>query len=111
MAEHSSRSEADLASERNENLQQGLKSKRLISILLTGALLLGAAIAGFLGFAMATFCLVVVALICVVRYFDANSHLHEVRRRSKKSLAPHLSVLKREDQSASSDQGQPVTRG
>lgn len=111
MAEHASRSEADLASERHESLQRGLKSKRLSSILLMGALFLGAAIAGFFGLAMAAFCLVVVGLIFLVRYFDANGHLHEVRRRSRTSLAPHLSVLKREDQSSSADQGQPLPHG
>jgi len=76
-----------------------------------GVFFLGAAFAGALGFAMVTFCLIVVGLIFLVRYFDANSHLHEVRRRSKNSLAPHLSLLKREDQSTSSDQAETLAHG
>ena len=111
MAEHALRNEADLASEWNERLQRGLKSKRFTSILLMGVFFLGAAIAGFFGLAMAAFSLVVVGLIFLARYFDANSHLHEVRRRSKTSLAPHLSVLQRKDQAISSDQGQPLPHG
>lgn len=111
MTNTSSRSEADLASERNENLQRGLKAKRLVSILLAGLFFIGAAFLAFLGFAMLVFCLIVLALIFLVRYFDANSQLHEVRRRSTKSLAPHLSVLKREDLPTSSKQGQPLAHG
>ena len=111
MAEHSSRNEVELASGRNENLQRCLESKRLISILLAGAFFLIAGMVGFWGFAMATFCLIVLGLICFVRYFDANSHLHEIRRRSAKTLAPHLSVLKQEDPSASPDPGQPFAHG
>jgi hypothetical protein len=111
MAEHPSRSEADLASERNANLQRDLESKRLASILLSGLFFTGAALVGLLGFAVASFCLVVVALIFLLRYFDANGHLHEVRRRSKKSLVPPLSALEREGRSASSSQGQPLAQG
>ena len=111
MAKLSSRSEADLAQELNENLQSNLKSKRLISITLSALFLVGAAIFSFLGFAMTSFCLFVVALISLVRYFDANSHLHEVRRRSTKTLVPPLSMLKRKDQPASSTQGQSMSQG
>ena len=107
MAEQSSTSEAKLASERNEQLQRVLSSKRLVSILLACVFLISAACVGILGYVMASFCLVVLALICLIRYLDANSHLHEVRRRSTKALSPRLSVLKNKDQS---NAGQTLAR-
>ena len=110
MAKRSARSEADLAQELNKNLQSNLKSKRLISITLSALFLVGATIFSFFGFAMTSFCLFVVALIYLVRYFDANSHLHEVRRRSTKTLFPRISLLHRKDQSASTKQGQSLAK-
>ncbi len=111
MTKQAPRSEADLARELNEKLQSRLKSKRLASILLSGSSVLAAAVCGLLGFAMEAFCLFVVALILLLRYFDTNGHLHEVRHRSTKTLFPRLSKLQRKDQSASSNPGQSLSQG
>ena len=85
----------ELARQRRENLCAALVKKRAISIGL--AIIVGAlgALAWASGLHMVGFCLVTVALIFLVRYFDANGHLHEVRRRSSKRLAPDSSLLGR----------------
>jgi len=111
MAKRSLRSEAELAQELNELLQSQLKRKRLTSILLSGCSVLAAISLGLLGFAMEAFGLFVIALIGLLRYFDTNGHLHEVRQRSTKTLFPRISKLQHKDQSASTDKGQPLAQG
>ena len=110
MGNTSSRSEADLAKERNEQLQRCLKARRLHSVLLSGLFLVSALIVGVYGFAIMSFCLLVLSIIFLLRYFDTNGHLHEVRRRSTKTLFPRISLLHRKDQSASTEQGQSLAQ-
>ncbi len=111
MAEQSARVEANLARERNENLQQAFVKKRTVSVFLTAGSLVAGVLAGIFQLPMLAFCCIVIALIFLVRYFDANSHLHEVRRRSCKTLAPDFSALKRKDQPSTSGQSQPLSQG
>jgi hypothetical protein len=64
------------------------------------------AFAWIAGSEMVAFCLVIVFLIFLMRYFDANSHLHEVRRRSEKSLVPNFSLLEAKKGSSESGKSQ-----
>ena len=100
MSESTKKDERALARERNEELQNTLVRKRSNSIALAVLFAVPAVLACTTGLEMTGFCLFVVSLILLLRYFDANSHLHEVRRRSTKSLVPHLSLLERENQTA-----------
>ena len=89
----STNKEAELARQRNERLRHALAQKRSRSIALAVVSALIAALAWIAGFEMVAFCLAIVFLIFLLRYFDANGHLHEVRRRSDKSLVPNFSLL------------------
>lgn len=100
--------EAELARHRNQRLQDALASKRSWSIALAAILAVIAAVAWTAGSGMAAFCLLVVSLILLLRYFDANSHLHEVRRRSSRSLVPNFSLLEAENRGAGSGQAPMV---
>ena len=97
MSESTKKDERVLARERNQRLQNALARKRSVSIGLAVLFAVPALVACMTGLEMTGFCLFVVSLILLLRYFEANSHLHEVRRRSTKSLVPHLSLLQRED--------------
>ena len=85
--------EAEQARQLNEDQQGSLTSKRRSSSIATGLLFCGGALAWGYGLAMVGFCLIAASLIFLVRYFDANGQLHEVREQSKTRLAPDLSVL------------------
>lgn len=87
--------EERLAKERNKKLEESLitKRKRYISL----AVLLGllSAVIALTGLWMMALISIVVGLIFLSQYFDANGHLHEVQRRSTKTLVPDFSVLRR----------------
>ena len=78
--------EQELAGQQNAKLQAGLDSSRKQRI----AVFIISAIAGLafavVGFWMFALCAFIVAAIFLSLYFDANGHLHEVRRRPNKSL-------------------------
>ena len=111
MIEQPTDREAKLASERNNRLQRRLLRKRTASVLLCVGCSATAVATGVFGFAMLAFCAIVVAIICLIQYFDANGHLHEVRRRSKKTLVPRLSLLAQKDRRETPAQGQPLAQG
>lgn len=100
MSGSTKKDEGALARERNERLQKALARKRAMSVALAVIFAVPALVACTTGLEMTGFCLFVVSLILLLRYFEANSHLHEVRRRFTKSLVPHLSLLQRENGTA-----------
>ena len=85
--------EAEQARQLNEDQQDSLTSKRRSSVIATLLLFCGGALVWGYGLAMVGFCLIASSLIFLVRYFDANGQLHEVREQSTTKLAPDLSVL------------------
>jgi Flp pilus assembly protein TadB len=87
--------EASLAKQRNECLQRELTAKRTRYVCLVGLFTMLAGVIGVLGLWMLALILIVVGLIFLLHYFDANGHLHEVQRRSTKRLVPDFSVLRR----------------
>lgn len=111
MSESANRLEADLARERSERLQHALAKKRWRSIAFAVVLPLTAVVAWTAGFGMVAFGLLVLSLISLLRYFDANSHLHEVRRRSAKSLAPNFSLVQPKKEASDSKQSRAVHEG
>ena len=111
MSEIEKKDEAELALERNENLQRALARKRLMSIGLTVIFAGIAALALAVDLGMTAFCFIVVSLIFLLRYFDAHGHLHEVRRRSTKSLVMDFSVLKGTQRTGEPKQSQAIDGG
>lgn len=89
--------EEDLAKKRNRELKDSLIAKRTWYISLAGLSVLlsgGIALTEFWMVALAAF---VLGMIFLSQYFDANGHLHEVQRRSTRTLVPDFSVLRRPD--------------
>jgi len=87
--------EERLAKQRNNNLEESLIAKRTRYISLAVlfiVLAVGITVAGFRMIALAA---LVLGLICLSQYFDANGNLHEVRRRSTRTLVRDFSVLRR----------------
>ena len=86
--------EARLAGELNKDLEESLILSRTRYLALTVMFIVaacGIAATGFWTFALIAF---VLALICLSQYFDANGNLHEVRRRSTRTLVRDFSVLR-----------------
>lgn len=85
--------EQELARQQNAKLQTELDSsrkKRIAIFIVSTIVSVAFAIVGFWMFALCAF---IVAAIFLSLYFDANGHLHEVRRRSNKSLVPDFSRI------------------
>ena len=92
-----SKTEENLAKERNQQLEDSLIAKRTRFIWLAVLLILLAGGITFTGFWMIALALFILGLIFLSQYFDANGHLHEVQRRSTRTLVPDFSVLRRPD--------------
>lgn len=103
--------EASLACERNSRLQCSLVKKRTASVLLCIGCFGIAVVTGVIGSTMIAFCALLVSLICLILYLDANGHLQEVRRRSTKTLVPRFSVLGQKNHVEAATQGQTATQG
>ncbi len=96
--------EQELAGQQNAKLQGGLdlsRKKRIAVFIISAIVGLAFAVVGFWMFALYAF---IVAAIFLSLYFEANGHLHEVRRRSNKSLVPDFSKF-----GSSSDKSEPST--
>jgi Flp pilus assembly protein TadB len=93
--------EEELAVLQNKNLQDSLIAERTRYIALTVVFVLLAIGIVFTGFWMVALASFVLGLIFLSQYFDANGHLHEVQRRSTKSLVRDFSVLQRADRDSS----------
>jgi hypothetical protein len=90
MEQSAASTESELAMERIENLQFRLRRKRKSSAILAClALVVGSVVLVF-RLPMIAFCFAVIAIFFMLRYFDANSHLHEVGRRTTKTLFTRL---------------------
>jgi uncharacterized membrane protein YhiD involved in acid resistance len=94
--------EEELAKERIEMLEQELIRKRSVSLWLMAGFGVLCSIGLWFEMPMLTITLFVLSLLLLLRYFDANGHLHEVRRRSKKTLFTRLSVIQTPHTSISS---------
>ena len=94
MAAH--RSEEQLAGERRNCEEHVLLRRRGRSLLALSLFASLGFVAWFLSLGFAFFCCVAFLLLSVFSYFDANGHLREVRRRSRKSLVPNFSLLDNE---------------
>lgn len=100
--------EEELAAEQNKKLQGSLITSRTRYILLTMVFVLISGGIAFAGFWMIALAFLVLGLICFSQYFDANGHLHEVQRRSTKTLVRDFSVLRRvEHESPNKPQSTP----
>ncbi len=91
-----------LARERNKNLEDGLIAKRTRYISLAVLSIVSSCGAGVAGFWMIALVALVLGLICLSQYFDSNGNLHEVRRRSTRTLVRDFSVLRRPESNTSS---------
>lgn len=96
MMQQPSKREMELAQEQINELKCEFRRRRTDSIILFGIFL---AISVLLAFPtrlpMMAFCALVVSIIFLLRYFDANGQLHDVGLRSTKTLYPRLSLLER----------------
>lgn len=93
--------EEELAVQQNKNLQDTLIAKRTRYVTLTVVFVLLAIGIAFTEFWMIALTSLVLGLLFLSQYFDANGHLHEVQRRSTKSLVRDFSVLQRGDRDSS----------
>lgn len=93
----SQETEAHLAKERNKNLADSLIGERTRYISLAVLLIVLSAIIAVIGLWMIALASLVLGLIFLLQYFDANGHLHEVQRRSSTTLVRDFSVLRRAD--------------
>lgn len=100
--------EARLAAERNEQLAEQMAAKRAWCAVGAAALIVLAAGAAFIGLGMIALSLFGLGLILLLQSMDAHGNLHEVRRRSTKTLVPDFSVLRRPDEK-SSTQSRPAS--
>lgn len=91
------KTEEDFAKERNQQLKNGLFAKRTRCIWLAILLIGLAGSVASTGFWLVALALFVLGLIFLSQYFDANGHLHEVERRSTRTLVRDFSVLRRSD--------------
>ena len=82
--------ESEMATERIADLQYRLRRKRTSSAILTCLALVVCSVVLVFRLPMIAFCLAAIAIIFMLRYFDANSHLHEVSRRTTKTLFTRL---------------------
>ncbi|MCG8587001.1 MAG: hypothetical protein MI757_20030 [Pirellulales bacterium] len=86
--------EQRLAEKHNQEIERGMVAQRTRYVVLVafffvagfGFVLAGYWMLGLLGF--------VSGLIFLSQYFDVNGNIHEVRRRSTKTLVPNFSVLR-----------------
>jgi hypothetical protein len=86
--------ETELAQAQIDELNHEFRSKRSSSIILSGLCIIFAAIMVIpMRLPMIAFCFFVAGIILLLRYFDANSQLHDVELRSTKTLYPRLSLL------------------
>jgi len=84
----------ELAQEQINDLQGEFRRKRTLSIVLAVVFLFLAVILAIpVRLPMMAFCSIVISIIFLLRYFDANGQLHDVDIRSKKTLYPRLSLL------------------
>lgn len=86
--------ETNLASQRKDRLVEQLTRKRNHSLGLAIVFFVIAIPLWFADLAVVSFCSMVLGAIFLVRYFDANSHRHEVLRRSDTALVPNTSLLR-----------------
>ena len=95
--------EGNLAAERIEKLQESLITKRTWYISLAVASILASGGIAFTEFWMIAFVSFVLGLIFLSQYFDANGSLHEVKKRSTRTLSPDFSVLRRSKSESTSE--------
>jgi len=86
-------SESKFATQRLEHQKSIYTRRRMYSAIAFFALLIFAIINAVFAFGFLAFVVFVLAAVAGMFYFDANGHLHELRRRSTKSLAPNFSLL------------------
>lgn len=108
MTDKQKEAEADLAKMRNQKISISLRKKRSASFSLMIVCLASGIAAGFFGLIMTSFCLILVSLIGLLRYFDANGHLHEVSRRSDRTLTPKFSVFHNGGKASATDAKPPL---
>ncbi len=89
------KTEEELARELNAKLEDDLVTRRARHALLAALLVALSAIVAFTGLGMIFLATLVLGLIFLAQAVDANGHLQEVRRRSRKRLVPDFSVLRR----------------
>ncbi|MCG8450721.1 MAG: hypothetical protein MI725_14220 [Pirellulales bacterium] len=92
--------EKELAIEQNKKQQGRLIASRTWNMSLSVLFLLLFGAIAYTGFWMFALIALILGLIFLSQYFDANGHLHEVQRRSTKTLVRDFSVLKREESQA-----------
>ena len=92
--------EKELAIEQNKKQQGRLIASRTWNMSLSVLFLLLFGVIAYTGFWMIALIALILGLIFLSQYFDANGHLHEVQRRSTKTLVRDFSVLKREESQA-----------
>lgn len=85
--------ESKLAAQRLEHQKSIYARRRKHSAVAFFALLIFAVANAMFAFGFLAFIVFVLAAVAGMFYFDANGHLHELRRRSGKSLAPDFSLL------------------
>lgn len=86
--------EEQLAGEQNQALQARLFTSRRKYVTLTVLFLAAGIPFAATGFWMIALSALIAAGICVSQYIDANSQLHEIRRRPTRSLIPNFSMLR-----------------
>lgn len=89
----SPRTEAELAEARNDYQQGVYRRRRARSVASVVASSLSAVFTFYQGFETAFVASIAFVLISGLFYFDANGHLHELRRRTRKALVPDFSAL------------------
>ena len=92
--------EADLAKAQSTKLQADLVARRSRCLWLAIALTLTSALIALFGYWMTALIVLVLGLISLSQYFDANGNLHEVRRRPTKTLVRDFSVLQKAESKA-----------
>jgi len=88
--------EAGLARSRKGKLVDRLTRKRNLSLFFAFLSLCLSVVFWIVRLPVVAFCAGIISVIFALRYFDANSHRHEVIRRSDSLLVPVLSLLKPE---------------
>lgn len=96
------KTEEELAKELRKKLEDRLVAERTRYIILTVLLIASACAVAVTGFWMIALSALVLGLICLSQYSDANGSLQEVRRRSTRTLVPDFSVLRRPESQQSS---------
>lgn len=101
--------EARLAKQHNQKLQDRLMDERKRYFLFAVSLFLFACGIAVVGLPMVALIAIVLGLICLLQYLDANGSLHEVQRRSTRTLMPDFSVLRQSERNTPS-QKQPTAQ-